>query len=45
MSLHYCDRNLIPDAVKKGNLWLIPTMTEKPEGRRLKAFKKQGTEE
>ena len=39
MVIHYCDRNLIPDAVKKGNLWLIPTNTEKPEDRRLKAFR------
>ena len=45
MVIHYCDRNLIPDAVKKGNLWLIPTKTEKPEDRRLKAFKKQRTDE
>lgn len=37
MVIHYCDRGLIPDAVKKGNLWLIPTNAIKPEDRRLKA--------
>ena len=45
MVIHYCDRNLIPQAVKKGNLWLIPANSEKPKDRRLKAFKKTRIEE
>lgn len=40
MVIHYCDRGLIPDAVKKGNMWLIPTNANKPEDRRLKANRK-----
>ena len=39
MVIHYCDRNLIPGAVKKGTLWLIPTMAAKPEDRRLKSYR------
>lgn len=39
MVINYCDRNLIQGAVKKGTLWLIPTMAEKPEDRRLKSYR------
>lgn len=39
MIIHYCERNLIPGAVKKGSLWLIPTMAEKPEDKRSKAYR------
>lgn len=39
MVIHYCDRKLIPGAVKKGTLWLIPTMAEKPEDRRSKSYR------
>lgn len=44
MVIHYCDNGLIPDAVKKGNLWLIPTNAKKPEDRRLKANRKDNQE-
>lgn len=37
MIVHYCDNNLIPRAVKKGTLWLIPTMSEKPLNRKQKS--------
>lgn len=26
----YCNKNRIPGAIKKGNLWLIPEAVEKP---------------
>jgi predicted urease superfamily metal-dependent hydrolase len=39
MVIHYCDRNLIPGAVKKGTLWLIPTESPKPEDRRSKSYR------
>ena len=39
MVIHYCDRNLISGAVKKGTVWLIPTMSEKPEDRRTKSYR------
>lgn len=46
MVIHYCDRNLIPGAVKKGTVWLIPTMSSKPEDRRCKPYRmKQRNEE
>lgn len=41
MVIHYCDNNLIPGAVKKGTLWLIPTMSEKPLNRKTKANKEE----
>ena len=44
MVIHYCDKGLITDAVKKGNLWLIPTNAKKPEDRRLKASRKDNQE-
>lgn len=39
MVIHYCERDLIPGAVKKGTVWLIPTMSSKPEDRRLKSYR------
>ena len=30
----YCANGRIPGAIKKGNLWLIPSDAEKPEDRR-----------
>lgn len=33
---HYCDKSLIEGAVKKGNIWLIPTASKKPKDKRLK---------
>ncbi len=46
MIIHYCDRNLIPGAVKKGTVWLIPTASPKPEDRRTKSYRsRQRTEE
>ncbi len=30
----YCNNNRIPGAIKKGNLWLIPTDAKKPEDNR-----------
>ena len=45
MVIHYCDKGLIPGAVKKGTLWLIPTMAEKPEDRRKKENRNTGNKE
>ena len=45
MVVHYCDKGLIPGAVKKGTLWLIPTMAEKPEDRRKKENRNTGNKE
>lgn len=33
---YYCSAGRIKDAVKKGNLWLIPTNSKKPEDGRRK---------
>lgn len=46
MVIHYCDRNLIQGAVRKGTVWLIPTASPKPEDRRTKLYRsRQRTEE
>ena len=46
MVIHYCDRNLIQGAVRKGTVWLIPTASPKPEDRRTKSYRsRQRTEE
>lgn len=39
MVIHYCDRNMIPGAVKKSTVWFIPKMAEKPEDRRSKSYR------
>ncbi|MDR1592463.1 MAG: helix-turn-helix domain-containing protein [Prevotellaceae bacterium] len=36
---YYCSAGRIPGAVKKGNLWLIPTDAEKPVDGRTKEGK------
>jgi hypothetical protein len=33
---YYCSAGRIPGAIKKGNLWLIPSNTEKPKDGRTK---------
>lgn len=33
---YYCSARRIPGAIKKGNLWLVPTDAEKPEDGRSK---------
>ena len=45
MVIPYCDKGVIPGAVKKGKLWLIPTMAEKPEDRRKKENRNTGNKE
>ena len=32
----YCNAGRIPGAIKKGNMWLVPSNVEKPEDRRRK---------
>lgn len=32
----YCNEGRIPGAMKKGNMWLVPSNVEKPEDRRRK---------
>ncbi len=39
MVIHYCDHNLIPGAVRKGSVWLIPTASSKPDDRRTKSYR------
>lgn len=41
MVIHYCDKGLIPDAVKKRSVWLIPNTVSKPEDRRCKAYRQK----
>ena len=36
---HYCSTGRIPDAIKKGNLWLVPADAEKPKDGRTKELK------
>lgn len=36
----YCNENRIPGAIKKGNLWLIPEESKKPEDNRKMKIKK-----
>lgn len=36
---HYCSTGRIPDAIKKGNLWLVPANAEKPKDGRTKGIK------
>ncbi len=46
MVIYYCERDLIPGALKKGTVRLIPTMSSKPEDRRCKSHRiKQGNRE
>ena len=38
----YCKEGRIPGAIKKGNLWLLPSSAEKPIDNRVNNGKKQG---
>ncbi|GEM_PF-3763293 len=38
MVIYYCERDLIPGAVKKGTVRLIPTVSDKLEDRRRKSI-------
>ena len=40
MVTYYCEAERIKGAVKKGNLWLVPTNAEKPLDGRYKSNKK-----
>ena len=40
-----CTQNRINGAVKKGNMWLIPNDTEKPEDARRKEIRKKENNE
>ena len=44
MVIRYCETGRIPGAVKGGNLWLLPTDTEKPRDRRGDRHGKGGAE-
>ena len=37
----YCETNRLPGALKKGNLWLIPSGVEKPLDRRTRKARKK----
>ena len=43
MVTYYCEAGRIDGAIKKGNLWLVPSDAEKPvDGRYKKSLKNEG---